>query len=681
MACLASVNATGYLGAMPRKRRRKDPTARPAASPRRRPIDSLELALVALALLVRLPHLGWGLPEIEEEALPMKQALAMWGWDSGHGTLDPGVAGWPSLSFYVQLALQHLHYWVGRVIGLFANRDDYFVSWWLDNGPVLILARLSAVLATAGVVWVAARLARRLAGTGAAILVGGLLALSPLLVEYAQLVTPDVWVALFSALAIARLVEAQQRGLTSDYVWAGSWIGLGISSKYTPVLLLPALFAAQALRTAPDGVSIARPKLDSLVAPGPWLGVLAAVVAFAVTSPFVLLNLPVLVRDVQHQTMHMTQGHFGVTTRPAAIEYLVGVLAPALGWVGLALSLIGLVWACVRLRGPWLVLAACIVPYYLGLSLLKTQFPRYVLPLLMPVAMGLAGLLAVPRGNVLAFIRRHQIPALPPRQRVYTAALAAVILAPVAFATWKYHAEKARPSATHMADQMFRDTPALQHAHIASEILALSLPTARTLDAFPAGLLGRVTQQQRQRFQSKPVFDVDLIPMYTVQPELSAFYYDLRHYVAHDYIVVSQSMRDRYLTDPKRFATQVGFYQDLDHYARLVQAFGPQQKARPPGVFVYQMPPDSTAALLRARGPMPLDLSTIGPIAGSDFMIFIEGVARAAYTRGDWRMAADYYRLLWQAGPRNGMAPEQRNELGQMIEQLEARAAGAESSR
>src|SRR5262245_23854781 len=302
MACFASVNAprrhdgappSRYLAPMARKRAHKERAAPQAGPTGRWVIDRLELALLALTLLVRLPHLGWGLPEVEEEALPMKQALAMWGWDSGHGTLDPGVAGWPSLSFYIQVALQHLHYWTGRLTGMFANRDDYFVSWWLNNGPVLLLARASAALATVGIVWVAVRLARRLAGTEAAILVGTLLALSPMLIEYGQLVTPDVWVALFSALAVARIVAIQQRGRTSDYLWAGIWIGLGISSKYTPVLLLPALFAAHVLRVPARGEasSIAERKLASFVAPPPWLGALAAAVAFAVTSPFVLLNL------------------------------------------------------------------------------------------------------------------------------------------------------------------------------------------------------------------------------------------------------------------------------------------------------------------------------------------------------------------------------------------------------
>ena len=61
------------------------------------------VGLALLGLLLRLPHLDWGLPDLPEEALPMKKALDMWGWNTGQLRLDPQTAGWPSLSFYVHL--------------------------------------------------------------------------------------------------------------------------------------------------------------------------------------------------------------------------------------------------------------------------------------------------------------------------------------------------------------------------------------------------------------------------------------------------------------------------------------------------------------------------------------------------------------------------------------------------
>jgi len=71
----------------------------------------------ALALLIRVPSLRWDFPEVEEEALPLRKAFDMWGWDQGHLVLDPQTAGWPSLSFYVHLLLQHAQYALGRITG------------------------------------------------------------------------------------------------------------------------------------------------------------------------------------------------------------------------------------------------------------------------------------------------------------------------------------------------------------------------------------------------------------------------------------------------------------------------------------------------------------------------------------------------------------------------------------
>jgi hypothetical protein len=265
--------------------------------------------------------------------------------------------------------------------------------------------------------------------------------------------------------------------------------------------------------------------------------------------------------------------------------------------------------------------------------------------------------------------------------RLVVAALAIAVLAPVAVSTWKYHAEKARPSAIHMANQMFLDDPPLHRAHIASEVLGLSLTTARTLDAIPAGLIARLTPQQRKRLQSKPVFDVDFIPMYTVQPEMSAFYYDVRHYSDYDFVVISQSIRDRYLADTLKFATQAAFYHDLDRYGTLIQSYGAKEHARPPEIFIYQVSPDSSAVLRRQRGAVPLDPQQLAPLVNSDFMVFVEGVARTAYAHSDWAMAARYYHLLWAAGPQAGMAPAEREALGRMVAQLEARAGSPATRR
>lgn len=612
----------------------------------------MALAWAIVAIAIRVPHLAWGLPEIEEEALPARQALDMWNWPDPLN-LDPHTAGWPSLSFYVHLLLQHLHFAVGRVLGIFTDRNDYFVAAWLDMGRIVLLSRALDVALAALIVWLGARIARRLAGTEGALLVGGLLALSPLLVEHAQLVEPDMLLAVFAALAVGRILAITERGERADTLWSGVWIGLGVSSKYTPVLLLPAVFAAHAIHARPGS------RLRSLGAG--WLAVLAAAVSFALTSPFVVLHLGVLARDVATQTLHMTGGHFGQHESGLAF-YVMKVLGPGLGWTGFVLGVSGLAWAAWARRGPWLALAACVLPYFLGLALLRTQFPRYMLPLLMPIALGLAGLVVMLRERLKAPVRW------------VTAGLALVTFVPAAIGVWRYHETVARPSSQTLANRFARQV-ADEHATILSEVLALSLPTARTARVSPV-LLQALTPTQRAKVSARRVYEIDVLPMYTIEPERSSFYYDLRHCLGHDYIVTSGSVRGRYLADSARFREQTRFYADLDHYGRLVQRFGGTSDVRGPEIRFYQIPSESAAALLRTRGVLPVDSARVdrSGVDLAEWARFSLGVGQAAMARGLDAMAERYYRASYQAGIGAGSPASRQQAIADSLARLSARA-------
>src|SRR5262245_7861285 len=414
------------------------------------------LLVVGLGVLVRL-----NLPDTTDEALPMKKAFEMWGWSSGHLTLDPGTAAWPSLSFYVHLMLQHRQYGVGRLSGAFSDRNDFFVAVWPDLGPIARWAHALDIAVAGGVIWAGAWLAQHLAGRLGLLLSGSLLALSPLLIDYSQLITPDILVALFVALAVIRIVAIQECGRMRDYAWAGVWIGLGISSKYTPVLLLPAVFVAHGLRRERQGRSL----LASVAEVRPWLAAGAALLAFVATSPYLVLAAPALWRGVAVQSAHLTTRHFGQEGQGAL--YYSGVLGYGLGWTGFAACFTGLVLGSLTPRRAWLVLAACVVSFYLGLSALVTQFPRYMLPLLMPLAMGASGILQQPRW----FRSRAAATAI-------TGLVIAVALAPVVVHAWRVRLEKGRPTTLQLADRFLRDAADAAEAHIAAEPFSVSVPPA-----------------------------------------------------------------------------------------------------------------------------------------------------------------------------------------------------------
>jgi hypothetical protein len=341
--------------------------------------------------------------------------------------------------------------------------------------------------------------------------------------------------------------------------------------------------------------------------------------------------------------------------------YFTRVLGPGLGWGGLIVGVLGLVRGVARRERAWIALVACVVPYYLGLAPLATQFPRYVLPLMMPLAVSVAGAWSALESWRLSVTARGAALAV----------LSALVLTPAAIGTIEYHREQARPSTTDLANRFIADSTGSHRPHVASELLALSLPTRRAANIMASA--ARLTAAQRRRILEGRAYDVDFIPMYTVQPEWSARYYDLRHFVAHDDVVITDAMRTRYLADTARFAVQVRFYRDLDRFGTLVARYVPGLSVRGPETRIYRLTPETGARLERERGPLDLTIPPGVPVHWPDELMFLEGMARAAYDKGLWAMAARYYRAMSDEGG-SAMSEVDRLTLQRMLAVLEARS-------
>ena len=542
-----------------------------------------------LALVVRLPHLAWGLPDIEEEALPMKKGFEMWGWDGQGLSLDPQTAGWPSFSFYVHLALQKLHYGVGRLFGRYENRYDYWLDFQLEPTELAVLSRLLSAILGAAIVALAVELTRRSLNWRAAIFTGALLVVSPLAVQYSQMITPDILVMFFSALATWCLIQLEAQGRRRDYVLAAVFAGLGAASKYTPVLLTLPLYALHLKRMHLEGRSLR------------WLGwndarlVLAAscaLLAFCAASPYTFADLDVLRRDFSYQAMHLSRGHFGQEGNFGPWVYLTGVLAPALGWPALGLGVLGLI-AIARRRAA---LLAVFLAFYLGLGFLSTHFDRYLLPALLPLACG------------VGFCVEAALGRMPRRWRPVAAVLAfCALIALPARGVLRYHTQLAGPSTQWLAKQYILENVPNEGTSLAIENYTVFLPFQQLEEWQQQPVFKALSESQRERFLAQKFYDYLIIPMYSSRTEYSGFYYDLRHYVATDWILTSQSVRGRYERSPELFPEQVRFYADLTRYCELAIRFEPRLGQRGPVIGMYRFRPGAIEELVRERGSLSVD--------------------------------------------------------------------------
>ena len=132
----------------------------------------------------------------------------------------------------------------------------------------------------------------------------------------------------FAMLSLWAMVRITQSGEQRHYLIAGIAVGLATSSKYTGIFLTAPFVAAHLL--APRGRSMA-----TLLRA---LGLM--IVAFALTSPFVILDFGRFWRDLAMERSHMAEGHFGLaqasTLKFYAKTLAGGVVNPFTALAGLA---------------------------------------------------------------------------------------------------------------------------------------------------------------------------------------------------------------------------------------------------------------------------------------------------------------------------------------------------------
>ncbi len=299
------------------------------------------VAILALAATLRVTGSGSGLP------LPLldpdEANIVPRAWAIVHGGgLDPGWYDYPSLLFLLlapsQIVSGEPSYGAARAVAITVGLGGVAAAWWLGR---VAYGRAAAV-------------------TGAVCV-----AVATTSIAYSRVAVTDVLLTLCVTVCLALLV-------TDRIEWAAVAAGLATSAKYPGVLLLVPLLVA---------------------CHGQWRrlarALALAVVAFALTSPFVLLHAGAAWNDVSRVQRLAREGWLGFEGDPPTPLAFGDRLWETLGPVLLVAVLGILVAARRRSRGD-LVLLSFVAAYSLWLLPIEAHFDRYVLPLV-PVLAVLAG--------------------------------------------------------------------------------------------------------------------------------------------------------------------------------------------------------------------------------------------------------------------------------------------------
>ena len=190
----------------------------------------------------------------------------------------------------------------------------------------------------------------------------------------------------------------------------------------------------------------------------------------------------------------------------------------------------------------------------------------------------------------------------------------------------------------------------------------------------------RMSATQQEALISRPFVHMLHIPMYSVRSELAAYYYDLRNFVAYDWIITSGAVRNRYLREPRRFPRQIAFYELLDELADPAWSIRPRGTARGPALDVYRLDDGFRTSVHERLGPRRVDhyLAFTDALHAPHFINFAKGIGRHAEFAHRWSEAAFWFEVLAEAArtretvalgyERAGLACIELRELGRAQE-------------
>jgi 4-amino-4-deoxy-L-arabinose transferase-like glycosyltransferase len=542
-----------------------------------RPALLLLAVILLLALVLRLKGVTWGLPY--NFVNPDEGTIVPKAFRIATGELNPQFFFYPSFFFYLLAAV----YWLASPIWWLLGHGVLIsdASFVVDRGPYLLLARLVSVAFGTASVYLVFRLGRDAFGVTVGLLAALFLAVTPLHVQYSKIAVTDVTATAFGLAALVLLYGAAT-GRGRRWLVAGALVaGLATGTKYNlGALVLPATVAA--VYACRDDVRAAGLARGATVLR--WARLLAArvyapmLLAFLVSSPYVVIDFPHFAGDFLRQSEIMRLGWLGFEHVQNGHWYNLDVnLAAGVGLGLLLLGVTGVAWALWQRRPFDLMVAPYVLVYFLYIGTWNELADRYLLPLiplllLLAARVGVAALRLRPARRILA-------PAL-------AALVAAAFLVPLTDSI-AYNRELSGPDVRVRA-KTWVEAHIKPGSRIAADTYSPPLVRRRDMDFYRSAGVEAVPYR--------------LTKLKLPVPGGPADRHDLRWLRARRvrYVIVTSAVYDRILAAAAQYPRVARFYERLERQGKLLKVFEPRPGERGPVIKVYrllaQARPGQTAA-------------------------------------------------------------------------------------
>jgi len=344
-------------------------------NPVKNKVPLILLILLVISSIVRFWGINFGLPGTE--CRPDESTIIQISLQFFRGDFNPYFFKYPSFYMYLLFFIYAGYFLIGKIFGLYASPAYFAASFIVYPNNFYIIDRL--IVACMGIitVFVVYKIAQLLFNNKTAILAALFCGLAYLHVRESHFGVTDVPATLFIMCSIFYIIRSYKNNILKNFITAGLFVGLAISTKYIGILLFVPMFFVH-LFNAKDRKD-KRIKLlhDRTI----WLFSGIAIAVFLLTNPFMILNFSKFIADLSFEINHLNRGHL-IILNQGWWYHLKFSLFFGLGWSLLLSSLIGFLFLIKINFRKFLILCSFPFIYYLLIGKGYTVFLRYIVPVI-----------------------------------------------------------------------------------------------------------------------------------------------------------------------------------------------------------------------------------------------------------------------------------------------------------
>ncbi|TVQ45672.1 MAG: phospholipid carrier-dependent glycosyltransferase [Gloeocapsa sp. DLM2.Bin57] len=332
----------------------------------------LIVIILTLGFFLRLKGIDFALPFLydEDESRRVNQAWQI----LVSRDPNPRWFGHPaSTLIYLQTINQLLIFWIGKLLGFFANFSD-FQDLYFHNPTIFYLTGRAWLIAIdTGTIFVTYLVGKELKNHYVGLIAALLIAVTPLQVKYAKIIRSDILVTFFLVLSFLFCLKILAKNTRNNYLLSGVFLGLAIVTKYPALMLTPSIIIAHLISNQSQWWQ-ERHKL--------FLTAYSCLLTSFLASPFLFINMGITLSNIRHEARDGNLGANSEGFLSNLFWYWHHPLEYSVTIYGLVLIVIGLFFCGYFKDKKQIILVSFFVIFYVFISYLSLRWDRWIIPLL-----------------------------------------------------------------------------------------------------------------------------------------------------------------------------------------------------------------------------------------------------------------------------------------------------------